>query len=60
MDVPDILIYLNFGNPNDYKFLHLLNGALEEKNGTLIQIKINEFRRQEERRKPCDPVSITC
>ena len=60
MDVPDILIYLNFGNPNDFEFLHLLNGTLEEKIGTLNQIKIYEFRREEERRKPCDPVPITC
>ena len=45
---------------NDFKFIHLLNGTLEEKIGTLNQMKINELRREEERRKPCDPVHITC
>ena len=45
---------------NDFKFIHLLNGTLEEKNGTLNQMKINELRREEERRKPCDPVHTTC
>ena len=35
---------------NDFGFTHLLNGTLEEKKGTLNQIKLKE--------KPCDPVIV--
>ena len=33
---------------NDFRFIHLLNGTLEEKIGTLNQNKMNEFIRKEE------------
>ena len=33
---------------------------LRKKIGTLNQMKINELRSEEERRKPCDPVPNTC
>ena len=35
---------------NDFRFTHLLNGTLEEKIGTLNQIKFNELTRSEERK----------
>ena len=43
---------------NDFRYIHLLNGNLEEKLETLKQIKSNESMRNEER-KTCDPVT-TC
>jgi hypothetical protein len=42
---------------NDFRYIHLLNGTLEEKLETLKPFKSNEARRNEER-KPCDPVTI--
>ena len=36
---------------NDFRFLHLLNGTLEEKIGTLNQIKLKESIRVEDRKK---------
>ena len=43
---------------NDFRYIHLLNGNLEEKLETLKQIKSNESMQNEER-KTCDPVT-TC
>ena len=35
---------------NDFSFIHLLNGTLEEQKGTLKQIKLNESIRVAERK----------
>ena len=40
--------YMN--KENDFRFTHLLNGTLEEKIGTLNQIKMNELTRKEEKK----------
>ena len=34
----------------DFRFIHLLNGTLEEKIGTFNQIKMNELKRKGERK----------
>ena len=42
---------------NNFRYIHLLNGTLEEKLETLKQIKSNESMINEDR-KPCDPVTV--
>ena len=42
---------------NDFRYIHLLNGTLEEKLETLKQIKSNDSMKNEDR-KPCSLVTI--
>ena len=35
-----------------FKFIHLLNGTLEEKRGTLTQIKLNRLVRLKDKKNP--------
>ena len=44
---------------SDYKYLHLLNGTLNQNIETFKQINRNQEKRMENE-TPCDPVHIVC
>ena len=50
-----IIWYPYLNDLNDYKYSHILNGDLNEKQEALKQIKEN-IRKRKEDLPPCDPV----